>query len=360
MNYQNWTGVGNPKIGYGSMLDGFLKATPKTVKFDDKASVTVHMQLPQSVKGWWQGTHRVLFTMWETDTMANMFKPWFDHFDQVLVPCEDNLELFSKYHHDVAYVPLGVDTKFWTPNYTGRPNKQSNVFRFHAGGSLWMRKGLDLVVKAFNNLKLPNTELHIKAAPHAFDSPKDKLPPNIHLYRNWMTLEEQRDWYAKADCFVAPARGEGFGLMPLQAISMGIPTIVSYSTGQKQFAHLATGVLECGKSKAETCGQWDEPNLQQLEELMKAHYQTAHKVPTGVQQFDWAKSTAKLLAAIPPGKLLETSEWVEPDVKAEVRALRSVKAVIGNEQIVLGKGQVASVSLGVFQVLSDSGALEAV
>lgn len=360
MNYQNWTGVGNPKIGYGSMLDGFLKAAPKNVTFHDKASVMVHMQLPESVKGWWNGTHRVLFTMWETDMMHNMFKPWFNQFDQVLVPCEDNLELFSKYHPDTTYVPLGVDTKFWARNYTGRPEKTGGKFRFHAGGSLWRRKGLDLVVQAFNNLKLPDAELHIKAAPHAFDTPKDKLGPNIYLHRKWMSLEEQRDWYAQADCFVAPARGEGFGLMPLQAISMGIPTIVSYSTGQKQFSHLATGVVPCGKSQAETCGHWDEPNLRELEELMKAHYQTAHKVPAGVQQFDWSKSTAKLLAAIPPGKLLDTDEWVLPDIKAQVRALRPVKATIGNEQIVLQRGQVTSVSLGVFQVLSDSGALEAV
>lgn len=360
MNYQNWTGAGDPKIGYGSMLDGFLKAAPKNVAFNDKASVMVHMQLPAATKGWFKGTHRVLFTMWETDAMPNIFRPWFDQFDQVLVPCEDNVELFSKYHDDVAHVPLGVDTKFWSRDYTGRPQKTGGTFKFHAGGSLWKRKGLDLVVQAFNNLKLPNAELHIKAAPHAFDTPKDKLGPNIHLHRKWMSLHEQRDWYAQADCFVAPARGEGFGLMPLQAIAMGIPTIVSHSTGQKQFAHLATGVVSCGKSKAETCGQWDEPNLQELEELMKAHYHAAHKVPAGVQQFDWSKSTAKLLAAVPPGKLLDTDEWVTPDIKAQVRALRQIKATIGNEQVVLQKGQVTSVSLGVLQVLSDSGALEAI
>jgi hypothetical protein len=32
---------------------------------------------------------------------------------------------------------------------------------------MWKRKGMDVLVKAFNALKLPDAELHIKAAPHA-------------------------------------------------------------------------------------------------------------------------------------------------------------------------------------------------
>lgn len=358
MNYQNWVGHGDPKLGYGSMLDGFLRAAPKSVQFDDKASVSVHMQVPEAVKGWWRDAHRVLFTMWETDTMPDRFKPWLGLFDQVLVPCQDNVELFSKYHSDTTYVPLGVDTKFWTADYTGRPERSSGKYRFHAGGSLWRRKGLDLVVQAFKNLNLPDAELHIKAAPHAFDTPTDKLGPNIYLHRKWMKLEEQRDWYAQADCFVAPARGEGFGLMPLQAIAMGIPTIVSASSGQKQFSHLATGVVSCGKSQAETCGHWDEPNLRELEELMKAHYQTAQKVPVGVNQFDWSKSTAKLLAAIPPGKLLDTDQWVLPEVSIRVRALRTVNATVGKETYRLKPGEEMKVPAGVFEVLSASKAVE--
>lgn len=360
MNYQNWTGHSDPKLGYGSMLDGFLKAAPKNIKFDEKASVNVHMQTPQTCKGWLKGTHRVLFTMWETDTMLSEFVPYLGKFDQILVPCEDNVELFSKYNDDVTHVPLGVDTSFWTPKYTADFKAKRNVFRFHAGGSLWQRKGLDVVVRAFKNLNLPDAELHIKAAPHAFDTPTDKLGKNIYLHREWMSKNRQRDWYAMADCFVAPARGEGFGLMPLQAIAMGIPTILSYSTGQKQFAHLATGVVSCGKSAAQTCGLWDEPNQAELEDLMKAHYQALPKVPNGVQEFDWSKSARKLVSAVPAGKLLDTNEWDYLDISVKVKALRPVNATVGSEKVILRKGETATVPAGVYQVLSDSGALEAV
>ena len=358
MNYQNWVGHNDPKLGYGSMLAGFRDAAPKTVTFDEKASVSVHMQVPEAVKGWWVDTHRVLFTMWETDTMPTRFKPWLNQFDQILVPCQDNVDLFSEYHPIVKHVPLGVDTKFWSANYTGRPEKKGDKYRFHAGGSLWRRKGLDLVVQAFNNLKLPDAELHIKAAPHAFDAPTGVVGPNVFLHRKWMNAGEQRDWYSLADCFVAPARGEGFGLMPLQAIAMGIPTIVAYSSGQKQFSHLATGVVSCGKSDAETCGLWDEPNLQELEDLMKVHYESRQVVPKGVQEFSWGNAAKKLVAAIPTGTLLDTDEWQLPDITVKVRARRTVNATVGEYQVRLKTGDTATVPVGVFEVLCTSGALE--
>lgn len=355
MNFQSWTGIDEQKIGYGSMLQGFLDHAPASVKFDERASVNVHMQLPNAVKGWYRGQHRVLFTMWETDTVPNFMKPWFGQFDQLLVPCEHNLELFSNYHPDATVVPLGVDLTFWRKS----PQRPDGPFRFHAGGSLWLRKGLDLVVRAFTALNLPDAELHIKAAPHAFDTENVKHP-KITLHRKWMNNEEQRDWYDQADCYVAPTRGEGFGLMPLQAIAMGIPTIMSLSTGQKDFAHLANWTIPCGKSEAQTVGQWDEPDLELLKAAMLDAYQKRlpRKRPTGVSKFSWAESSRKLVAAVPPGKLLDSPEWEFPTVKVPVRALRTVNAIIGNDKYVMKAGDITSISPGAYQVLSDSGAVE--
>jgi glycosyltransferase involved in cell wall biosynthesis len=356
MNYQSWTGVKDPKFGYGSMLDGFLSAAPKTITFDDHASVNVYMQLPNTIRGWHKGQHRVLFTMWETDTVPNFMHPWFNQFDQILVPCEHNVELFSKYHPDVTCVPLGVDLSFWRVN--PEPPKRS-AFRFHAGGSLWLRKGLDLVVRAFTELNLPDAELHIKAAPHAFDTEEVKHP-RIIMHRNWMSKEEQRDWYDQADCFVAAARGEGFGLMPLQAIAMGIPTIVSETTGQREFMHLANWTVPCGKSKSQTVGQWDEPNLQQLKMAMQDAYdlRLPRERPAGTNKFSWAEAAKKLVAAVPPGKLLDNPKWETPTAAVKVRAKRTVKANIGNDTYIMSAGDVASIPPGAYEVLSDSGAVE--
>jgi hypothetical protein len=295
--------------------------------------------------------------MWETDTLPANFRRWLDQFDQVVVPCQHNVELFSQFHNDVSYCPLGVDHKFWKPM-----PKPDGVFRFQGGGSLWHRKGMDVLVNAFNALKLPDAELHIKAAPHARDVPNRNLGDKVFLDRTWMSPIEQRDWYSKADCFVAPTRGEGFGLMPLQAIASGIPTIVSDSTGQAQFAHLAFGVVPCGKSKAETIGLWDEPNQKILEELMMEAYQnrgTIKQVAISrileTKAFSWSNATRRLLSLIPEGTLLDNPDWVFPDVKVKIQVNRKVKADIGNESYSLQPGQIYVVSENVHDVLTDAG-----
>ena len=365
MNVQHWDGYRDPRFGYGAMLHGFRDNAPKSVSFNEYASVNVFMGIPKIVKGWYAGQHRSIFTMWETTELPSDFWRRLPLFDQVIVPCQHNVEVFSQYHKNVIAVPLGVDTKFWTPD--GTDTKRQGVFRFHAGGSLWRRKGLDTLVEAFTRLKLPNAELHIKAAPHAKDAPTKSPGPNIILHREWMTPRQQLDWFRAADCYVAPARGEGWGLMPLQAIAAGVPTIISNSSGQAEFCDLANHVVGCSKTKADTIGFWDEPNLQQLQELMKHHYQhrgaekaRALENAKLAKKYSWPNASKALVAALPTGTLLKDPEFVRPNVTVKIRVRRPVNADIGPNHYNLVPGQEYEVPEGVHQVLSDSGALEAV
>lgn len=357
MNYQSWTGFTDIRFGYGAMLAGFLDNKPDDVTFNKKASVHVYMGVPFANKGWIEGQHRVLFTMWETTILPSSFTRYLPKYDQILVPCQHNVELFSKHHPNVSMVPLGVDPTFWFPQQTSK----SEVFQFRAGGSLWRRKGLDLVVQAFTELDLPDAELRIKAAPHARDVP-DINHPRIFLDRQWMSLEQQRQWFSEAHCFIAASRGEGFGLMPLQAIALGVPTIISQSSGQNEFAHLATTAISCGKSQAETIGQWDEPNIYELKEAMMWHYnnygqalkQANLSVPD-VGQFTWQKASQKLVDAIPEGTLLKTSKFIECTADVQVEAIKDFKADIGYRRIQAKQGDQLTITDGQYQVLYDSG-----
>jgi hypothetical protein len=361
MNYQNWDGFHDARYGYGSMLQGFLGSVPKGVKLDPKASVAVHMGVPFSCKGWLKGAHRALFTMWETTELPSNFARYVPRFDQVFVPNEIDAELFSKHHKNVGVVPLGVDTDWYKPIEVPRLDR----FQFRAGGSLWSRKGLDVVVKAFEKLNLPDADLRIKIAPHARDVPDTKFGPNIYLDKQWMTEEQKREWFAQADCFVAASRGEGFGLMPLQTIAMAVPTIVSLTTGQIQFSHLATGTVSCSKSRSAIVGDWDEPKLDELCDQMMHHYQNPQKVRTQAvinsveaQDFSWQKASAKLVAALPKGSLLTTNQVEELAVVQQVRAMRKIQADIGRNHIRQKPGDIFEVTDGEYQVLFDSGAVK--
>lgn len=340
------------------MLAGFISALPKTVTLSDDASVSVFMNTPHVKRQWLKGQHRVSFTMWETDALPDYFTRWIGKYDQVLVPCEHNVELFSQHHSDVKKVPLGVDTKFWA-GYT----EPSGKFRFNAGGSLWMRKGLDLVVEAFTRLNLSDAELHIKAAPHARDTP-DVKHPNIVMHRSWMSAEDQREWFSQGHVFVAPSRGEGFGLMPLQAISMGVPTIVSHSSGHREFSYLATGVVDVKKKPAPTGGCWEEADVDQLAEVMLAHYQDWVKYrdeavvgSRGCQAFTWRKATKALLDSVPVGMVLDEPVQEVVQVTAEIQVRKKLSCTIGTNSYSFLPGETYTVPEGVVQVLTDSGYL---
>ena len=356
MNFQNWRGVEDPRFGYGSMLDGFRNSVPKGVVLSPNASVDVYMGLPQYPEIWTKGAHRVCFTMWETTELPSTFIRWLAEYDQILVPCRHNLEIVQKYHPDVKYVPLGVDTKFWKP----MPKERGETFRFHAGGSLWERKGLDILVKAFNKLKLPNAELHIKAAPHARDVPDGPLGDNIYLHRNWMQLEEQRQWFSLADCFVAPARGEGFGLMPLQAIAMGIPTIITDTSGQEQYKDLATGVVKHRKVKAKHGGYWDEADVDDLAQLMKFHYEDDMRIlalagVSGAQEFSWQKASKKLVSSVPEGILLDSPEKIEASILVEMQVNKKCFCETNGKRTMFLPDQTYMVTENTYDIMYDGG-----
>jgi glycosyltransferase involved in cell wall biosynthesis len=340
------------------MVNGFLNNVPKTIKLSPKASVAVHMGVPFAIKGFLQGQHKVNFTMWETDEMHPRFIPWLKHYDQIVVPCHHNVELFSRHHPNVKRVPLGVDGTVWRK----LPRPENPKFRIHSGGSLWKRKGLDLVIEACRRLPFEH-ELHIKLAPHARDNPDLSGIPNTTFHREWMTLDEQVEWFNQADVWVAPARGEGFGLMPAQAIACGIPTIITATSGQAEFAHLATTVVPHSHRPSGGPGKWDEAEPSDIRDaiidvhdrLVAHRVESAKKAAQMVEEFSWEKASAALVEALPKGKLL-TEEKFEPiTMQVKFQVNRKVVSSVNSTTYTFAPGKDYTVPEGVFQVLWDAG-----
>jgi glycosyltransferase involved in cell wall biosynthesis len=358
VNYQNWFGITDGRFGYGSMVNGFLNNVPKGVKLSDRASVAVHMGVPFAIKGFYENVHKVNFTMWETSEMHPRFVPWLPQYDQIIVPCHHNVELFSRYHPNVKRVPLGVDGKIWRK--IARP--ENPKFRIHAGGSLWKRKGLDLVVEACKRLPF-DYELHIKLAPHARDHPDLSGIPNTIFHREWMTLDETVEWFNLADVWVAPARGEGFGLMPAQAIACGVPTIITATSGQAEFAHLATTVVPHSHRPSGGPGLWDEANPKDIRDaIVDVHDRlVAHRVQAAanakliVDEFSWKKASAALAEAVPKGVLLTDEKFVPIELQVQMRVNRPVVSSVNLTTYRFEPGVDYTVTEGVFQVLWDAG-----
>jgi hypothetical protein len=81
------------------------------------------------------------------DASPESFRESLHRFDTIMVPSEQNLELFSQFHPNVRYVPLGIDPAVW--HYEDRM-PTDRFFRFLIGGS-GKRKGTELAV-AFKKL----------------------------------------------------------------------------------------------------------------------------------------------------------------------------------------------------------------
>lgn len=355
----NIWGLTDSRFGYGALVTGLREHLPITAVLDMQTSISVYCGPPDTCPGFIEGSHKAIFTMWESDVLPEKWVRYLGEYDQVIVPCEHNLRLFGQHHRNVVRVPLGVDQTVWFP-VEREPNRR---FRFACGGSLWRRKGLDLVVDAFMALDL-DAELHIKAAPHMADLPKVFADPRIRFHQGWMGEPELVDWVRQADCWVAPSRGEGFGLIGLQAIACGVPTVLSDTSGHREYKILASEVVPTVPIPAPLGGMWDEPDFDGLVVAMRRVWEDADRRRSGalarvgmVEAFSWDRASERLLEALPEGVRLPDGRLVPLSPLVTVEVNRAVSPDVAGKRYTLDPGGEYRVPDEVARILSEAGFL---
>ena len=185
-----------------------------------------------------------------------------------------------------------------------------------------------------------------------------------------MSPIEQRDWYSKADCFVAPARGEGFGLMPLQAISAGVPTILSDAHGHREFSDLATHRIPTrsvptNEGVWQNMGDWDEPEFDAIFSAIKDLYdnrdryrQQAETYAGETAAFNWNTAADQLLQVVKPTSNRVSGKWKALEPECEIEVIKRVQADIGKHRVELLPGIKHRVVLNVRDVLFKAGLLK--
>ena len=362
----NLVGVEEPKIGYGKIVEGLRKALSNQVTLDEQAESVVYVTTPNMVKGWYQGQKVSFITMWETNQLPSKIKDFLPHVDTVIVPSMHNFDLFSQFHNNVHMIPLGVDRAVWCTSDVISHGK----FRILCGGSEWHRKGLGVVLEVFQKLALPDAELCIKIVPPYLYAPDLTDIPNVTVYDKWMTETEEADLVRSCDLFVSASRGEGFGLMPLQAISAGVPVVLTNAHGHREFADLATHRISTTSVPCENgfwggAGDWDEPNRDELAAAIldvyknrdKYRRQAALTAPT-VGSFNWHTAADQLLQIVKPTSNTRSNVWVDLEPMCEIEVTRRVQADIGKHRVELLPGIKHRVVLNVRDVLLKAGLLK--
>lgn len=359
-------GPNDPYCGYGRTYVSLRESLETCVDLVDDAPVCVDVKQPNMAKGWYRGQYRSCLTMWETTVLPEKFSRYCEQFDQIIVPCQHNKELFSEYNDNTVVVPLGVDTSLWKP---GRRPKNSQI-TFLAGGSHWLRKGLDKVVEAFVKWDNPDARLILKCTPATIGGVPPITHPNIEVIVAWMDLQEEVDLYRSADCFVAASRGEGWGLMPLQAMCLGLPTIMTATSGHKEFSAYASWLVETNSipvsmDKFYKTGNWDEPDIdsliagfQHVADNLDAAWKDAKNFLPQVRRFDWTNSMKELLAVLPFDRNVEVGPWeLSGIVHVDVVVNRRVVADIGQFHVDLVPGIVHAVPINVRDTIRAAGYL---
>jgi len=250
---------------------------------------------------------------------------------KIFVPSEATKNLFK--WNDVVVpievIPYGTNPEIYKP--AEDPKNKDFIFLSVNSwtGEAGDRKGTDLLIKAFDEEFKENEKVKLILkigtfwSQQKFDYMESIIKilgghtnKNIIFNENYLPEEELVTHYQKSDCFVAPTRGESFGLTILNAMACALPVIVTkdVNSGHMDFCKEKDSVLFVD---APTVKQGDrrffaegnmlaEPDLESLKKQMRYAFENkkelkkkALKVSEDIRKnWSWKRTAEKLKEAI--------------------------------------------------------------
>jgi len=188
--------------------------------------------------------HKIGFATYETFEPPDYWVEILNSNDAAIAPSLFCKEEFEKAGVTVPihYIPHCINLDLYHPNVNF--DKQFGKFTFMFMGTWRKRKGYDVLLRAWEN-EFKSSEpvrLIIKTdrAPKAQNYCKQfvKNAAEIQILDNSISEQDMPCFMKAADCVVLPSRGEGFGLVGLQALALGIPLITPSHTGCQEYSEL--------------------------------------------------------------------------------------------------------------------------
>jgi glycosyltransferase involved in cell wall biosynthesis len=260
-----------------------------------------------------------IYTMFETTHLPQSWVAMLNRAEHILVPSSWLVESWKEQGvtPPIDVYGHGIDPEVFAP--LERPERETFTFLHY--GQLSIRKGTDLVVEAFQRAFAgrPDVHLILKHTMPVFPVPLGI--PNVEYIHAAYSKEQLRALMQRADCFVFPTRGEGFGLPPLEAMATGLPTIVTNWSGpadyadpddtltvdstmspSREFDYIYRDYLAPG----ETTGEWAEPKVDDLVEKMRwvvdhraeARAMGSRAARRIAEQWTWSTKIQSLLAVL--------------------------------------------------------------
>lgn len=228
---------------------------------------------------WYEGytfQYRVGYTPWESTVIPKTWVPRMNEQDEIWTPatfCKDVFEAHGV--KEVTVIPHGINPEHY-PIVEGEPDAPFTFI--HVGGPT-ERKGGARVVNAFLDLFDGNRDIQLVMKSTGFSEGRweprgggqrnASEHPQITVYEFPADINFMREFYGRGHCMVYPSNGEGFGLIPFQAIASGIPTICTNGTAMSDFANMSIPLdFTWGPGEGIHYGDWCIPDEQDLRDKM--------------------------------------------------------------------------------------------
>lgn len=227
-------------------------------------------------------------------------------------------------------VPLGVDADLFTPDGPRREfstGTGSGVRFLFCGGAI-TRKGIDVLLEAYLEEFGADDDVHLVVKAHGsrshyagstiltrlWEASRDPSGPAVEVIDEDLEAADLAALYRACDVLVHPYRGEGFGLPVLEAMSTGLPVVVTAGAATSDFcdasnawlvdAELVPVEVDAGPSSAAYF--WAEPDRASLRRCLRAAFEDGegrqgrgrNGRDRAVREFTWAHTAEAVLAAV--------------------------------------------------------------
>jgi len=261
-----------------------------------KADITIVNALPPHIKHAGAAKRLLLFTYWEADEINKAWANISNTADALFVP--------SQYVKDV-YIRAGAEKPIFvyrqpiSSKFQYKPKAESEYFTILFMGTCIPRKGIDIFCRAcdrvFGNDKKVRIRVHTKPWAQSlgdmrkwlFDNYGKNLKYGITDHR--MLVGDVYSMMTEADLLVAPSRGEGLGLIPIQSVISGTPAIVPRHSGFKEYINTKGIIPIEGYEKVKGTGiyaggNWYEPDFNELCDKLKFAKDNRKKLLSDVKE----------------------------------------------------------------------------
>lgn len=185
--------------------------------------------------------YKIGYSPWESSSLPEGWLQGFDSVDEVWATSPKVMEWFQNagVKKPIKVYEHGVEP-IWTPKHR-RPQRK---VRFLHVGEPAPRKGGQMAVEAFIEAFGNRDDVHLTIKANGHSTIRAYMPgqvnrggprnilgaphqvyPNVSLIEDSLSVDELVGLYHSHDVLVYPSWGEGFGLIPLQALATGMPTI---------------------------------------------------------------------------------------------------------------------------------------